>query len=319
MLLLDLDTLAPQDRVEAFRNAMNDTSVPNDIHHEDPAGGLRARVQTWRIGSLDLFDMDCTGFEVSRTSRHVRWHRDRPVISISLQTHGVHRAENGGERYTLGPTDIAVFHELSPRRYGWSGEGSSMAVTIDMEHLGLPVDSVVRASLQLRSSPLHDLLLDHLRALRRDPDTLAADPGAPALADATTELVRALLTSAAHDPRDPRTREALNDTLTTRIIAYVRGHLTDPGLTPDRIARAHAISRRQLYTLLSRAGLSLEQWIIHERLEAARRLLRSPHHAHLPVSALAMRCGFTSPSHFSRRFRTAYGVTPREWRRLHTH
>lgn len=153
MLLLDLDTLAPQDRVEAFRNAMNDTSVPNDIHHEDPAGGLRARVQTWRIGSLDLFDMDCTGFEVSRTSRHVRWHRDRPVISISLQTHGVHRAENGGERYTLGPTDIAVFHELSPRRYGWSGEGSSMAVTIDMEHLGLPVDSVVRASLQLRSSP----------------------------------------------------------------------------------------------------------------------------------------------------------------------
>ncbi|WSV42983.1 AraC family transcriptional regulator [Streptomyces sp. NBC_01077] len=30
---------------------------------------------------------------------------------------------------------------------------------------------------------------------------------------------------------------------------------------------------------------------------------------------MAARCGFTSPSHFTRRFRAAYGVTPREWRR----
>ncbi|MFI9202868.1 AraC family transcriptional regulator [Streptomyces sp. NPDC053048] len=41
-----------------------------------------------------------------------------------------------------------------------------------------------------------------------------------------------------------------------------------------------------------------------------------PRHAALPVSAVAARCGFTSPSHFTRRFRAAYGVTPREWRRL---
>ncbi|MFJ3667230.1 AraC family transcriptional regulator [Streptomyces sp. NPDC090106] len=315
MLLLDLDTLAPRDRVEAFRNAMNDTSVPNDVHHEEPDRGIRARFHAWRIGSLDLFDIECSGFEATRTAHHVRWHRDRPVVSVSLQTRGVHRAENGGERYTLGPDDIAVFHELSPRRYGWSGDGSSTAVTIDVEHLGVSVDTVVRASLRLRSSPVHDLLLSHLRALRSDPEALAADPSASAVANATTELVRALLTSAAHDHRDPRTREALHDALTTRIIAYVRGHLTDPDLTPDRIAQAHSVSRRHLYHLLSQAGLGLEQWIIQERLEAACRLLSSPHHTHLPIAALAMRCGFTSPSHFSRRFRATYGVTPREWRR----
>ncbi|MDI9887688.1 AraC family transcriptional regulator [Streptomyces sp. HNM0645] len=31
---------------------------------------------------------------------------------------------------------------------------------------------------------------------------------------------------------------------------------------------------------------------------------------------VAARCGFASPSHFARRFRAAYGVTPREWRTL---
>ncbi|MEU7019277.1 AraC family transcriptional regulator [Streptomyces sp. NPDC046203] len=316
MLLLDLETLDPKDRVEAFHHALTDDSVPNDIAHEEPGTTMRARMEVWRLGTLDLLDIRGTGFEVRRTARHVRGHRARPVVSVSLQTSGVHRAENGAERYTLGMDDIAVFHELAPRRYGWSGEGASQALTLDMELLGLPVDTVVRASVRLRSSPLHDLVLGHLRTLWRDPGTLAADPGAAALAHATTELVRALLVSAARDPDDGEVRSALDDCLATRIMAYVRRHLTDPDLTPDRIAREHAVSRRQLYTVLGRAGISLEQWVISERLEAACRLLVSPRHAGLPVSAVAARCGFTSPSHFTRRFRAAYGVTPREWRRL---
>ncbi|MFV6028859.1 helix-turn-helix domain-containing protein [Streptomyces sp. NPDC056264] len=53
-------------------------------------------------------------------------------------------------------------------------------------------------------------------------------------------------------------------------------------------------------------------------MEAACRLLASPRHAALPVSAVAARCGFTNPSHFTRRLRAAYGTTPSEWRRHRT-
>ncbi|WP_329107028.1 helix-turn-helix domain-containing protein [Streptomyces sp. NBC_01439] len=318
MLLLDLDTYAPEERADAFHHAMNDASVPNDVVHESPETGIRARFETWRVGSLDLFDVRSTGFEVRRTARHVRHHRDRPVVSVSLQTAGIHRAENAGERYVLGADDIGVFHELAPRRYGWSGEGSSWAVTIDMEHLGVPVDTVARASVRLRTSPLHDLVLAHLCTLRRDPGRLEKDPGAAALGNATTDLVRALLTSAAHDEDDQRVRSVMDDCLAGRIMAYTRRHLSDPELSPERIAHEHAISKRQLYAVLCRAGIRLEQWVISERLEAACRLLTSPQHAGLPVSAVAARCGFTSPSHFTRRFRATYGVTPREWRRHRT-
>ncbi|MFE7411865.1 AraC-like ligand-binding domain-containing protein [Streptomyces laurentii] len=316
MLLLDLETFDPKDRVDAFHEALTDDSVPNDIAHETSETGIRARIEAWRLGPLDLVDVRSTGFEVRRTARHVRGHRERPVVSFSLQTSGVHHAENADERYLLGTDDVAVFHELAPRRYGWSGEGSSQAVTIDMEHLGVPVDTVVRASVRLRSSPLHDLVLNHLRTLWRDPGTLAADPGAATLGNGTTDLFRALLTSAAHDTDDRRVRAAMDDSLATRIMAYVRRNLTDPELTPERIAREHAVSRRQLYAVLGRAGISLEQWVIGERLETACRLLTSPRHVGLPISAVAARSGFTSPSHFTRRFRAAYGVTPREWRRL---
>jgi AraC-like DNA-binding protein len=33
----------------------------------------------------------------------------------------------------------------------------------------------------------------------------------------------------------------------------------------------------------------------------------------LPIAATARACGFADASHFARRFRGAYGLSPREW------
>ncbi|MGW0998993.1 AraC family transcriptional regulator [Streptomyces sp. NPDC002520] len=41
----------------------------------------------------------------------------------------------------------------------------------------------------------------------------------------------------------------------------------------------------------------------------------APSHQGFTVAAVAARCGFSSASHFSRRFHEAYGLTPRDWRR----
>ncbi|MEV7286277.1 AraC family transcriptional regulator [Streptomyces sp. NPDC093252] len=314
MLLLDLDTVPPKERADAFHHALTDESVPNDVVHEVPATGMHARLRLWRIGDLALFDIRSSGFEVHRTERHVRRHRARPVVSVSLQPEGVHRGEVDGRRTLLGRDDITVFHELVPRVYGWSGDGRSRSLLIDADRLALPVETVVTAAARLPASPLYGLVLAHLRALTRDAARLEHDPGAPAVANASVELVRALLLSAARDASAPAVRSAVRDTLVTRVLAYARCHLGEHDLTPGRIAAAHAVSLRQLYLVLGEAGVSLEQWLIAERLEAARRMLADRRHDTLTVAAVASRCGFAGASHFSRRFRSAYGLTPREWR-----
>ena len=71
---------------------------------------------------------------------------------------------------------------------------------------------------------------------------------------------------------------------------------------------------RWLYDNWSDNDLSVAQWIIRERLEVARRELAGPRTQ--PIATVARQCGFTDPTHFSRRFREAYGMSPREWRRL---
>lgn len=315
MLLVDLSTVAPRERADAFHHALTDSLVPNEVVHEEPETGIHARMELWQVGGLGLFSTRNSGFEVRRNDRHVRHHRSRPVISVSLQPEGVHRAEIAGRQQVLGPDDICVFHELSPRVYGWSGDGASQSMMFDVDRLDVPVDAVVKASLQLRASPLYDLVLNHLRGVWRDPGRLEGDPGAGALATATTELVRALLVSAAHVDESSAVRSAMDETLLTRVLAYARRHLSDRDLTPERIAREHAVSVRKLYALLNDADISLEQWLITERLARAREMLTAPRYDRLTVAAVGARCGFTSPSHFSRRFQAAYGTSPSEWRR----
>ncbi|GAA4968724.1 hypothetical protein HD597_008640 [Nonomuraea thailandensis] len=101
VLVLDTDTLPPSDRVEAFHHGLTDDSVPNEVRHEQPPSGLRARMAVCRIGGLPLLTMHSTGFTLHRTDRHVRRQRSRPVVSVSLQLSG-----GGPGRGGRAPADV---------------------------------------------------------------------------------------------------------------------------------------------------------------------------------------------------------------------
>ncbi|KOX20683.1 helix-turn-helix domain-containing protein [Streptomyces sp. NRRL F-6491] len=103
----------------------------------------------------------------------------------------------------------------------------------------------------------------------------------------------------------------------SRIRAHIEEHLMDPDLSPDSIARAHHISVRYLQKLFQNDGSTVSQWVRQRRLEFCRfELGRS--NRKITMAAVAHRWGFSSPSHFSRTFRGAYGMSPSEWQALAT-
>lgn len=102
----------------------------------------------------------------------------------------------------------------------------------------------------------------------------------------------------------------------SRIRAFIEEHLTEPELSPESIARAHHISVRYLHKLFQDDGTTVGQWVRQRRLDSCRRELGRTSHRRTTVAAVAQRWGFSSPSHFSRTFRDAYGVSPREWQAL---
>ncbi|MFD0345837.1 helix-turn-helix transcriptional regulator [Kitasatospora aburaviensis] len=71
---------------------------------------------------------------------------------------------------------------------------------------------------------------------------------------------------------------------------------------------------RYLHKLFQCEGITVGRWIQRQRLAMCRRDLARPTARPVTVAAVAGRWGFVSASHFSRSFRTAYGVSPRSGR-----
>lgn len=313
--VLDTADIPPGDRVEAVRTAMLTASVPSYVIHEDPGGDIRTRIEVHDLGRANVFTARSSGLRLLRTAKQARQDA-APVVALSVQLSGDARHEQLGHRQVVAPGKLMVMDLSAPYDFAWSGHGGAGCLQIPFEQLGLPVDVIRRAAPNLRTSPLHDLVTGHLQHLVRDAGRLSADPAADALGQAAVELCRALLASAAH--AEPHARAVHDETLLRQVRAYVRHHLTDPGLRPESIAAAHSISVRYLYALCARAGFSLEQWIIGERLQAAREELARPSARGRTIAVVARRWGFTDATHFTRRFRAAYGLTPSQWRAART-
>ena len=102
--------------------------------------------------------------------------------------------------------------------------------------------------------------------------------------------------------------------LLLRIQAFLEARLGDPELDPAAVAAAHHISVRYLQKLFEEEGETVAGWIRARRLEHCRRDLAEARLAGLPVSSVAARWGLVDAAHFSRLFKAAYGLSPREYR-----
>lgn len=102
--------------------------------------------------------------------------------------------------------------------------------------------------------------------------------------------------------------------LATDVANYVQHHLSDAIKTED-LAGAMYMSRPYLSKKFKEeAGENLADFILKEKMEEAKRLLR---YSDKPLTAIGSYLGFSSPSHFSRVFKACIGATPREYREKH--
>ncbi len=95
---------------------------------------------------------------------------------------------------------------------------------------------------------------------------------------------------------------------------YVQHHLSEP-VDIEAMAKAMYLSRTHLAAKFKKeTGITLTDFVLKEKMEEAKRLLRYTDKSGLSISSFL---GFSSQSHFSRVFKKYTGKTPNEYRELH--
>lgn len=312
MQVLDSSTVSPKDRLDMVVESMASAARATAFTPKGPHDQVRLTISTWQLGAVDLVDAACSAHTLRRGAREAA--DDEPpsvILTYGLRGAGIH--SHLGRDLPVGPSRLWATDLTAPYVHRIE-DTRTVTAKVAIATLGIPHDLVRQALVHIGESPLAPLFVNHLTETRRIAH-LVDGPTSVELGAATLSLARALVASITDDDR--MGREALEDTLLLRVQSFVRRHLGDAALDAETIAVAHHVSVRHLYKVCARAELRLEQWIIRERLARAADELARTVPARGTITAVSRRWGFSSPSHFTTRFRAAYGVTPREWQALH--
>ncbi|MFB7677017.1 helix-turn-helix domain-containing protein [Kitasatospora purpeofusca] len=228
-------------------------------------------------------------------------------LYVGLHVRGTASLRRGGASTVLAPGDLLISATPYPAGLLQDSECRMLRFRVPYIYLGVRQGDVQRAGgLMARGSEgIGSFASQFLHALadRPRPDTHLAHSAAHIVAILVSDLL---------DREEAESPTGAVEML-SRIRAYVEQNLADPDLSPRSIARSQHISVRYLHKLFQQDGMTVGQWVRGRRLDACRRELGRPSRRQASVAAVAHRWGFVSHSHFSRAFRDAFGVSPREW------
>ncbi|MFD8231478.1 helix-turn-helix domain-containing protein [Streptomyces sp. NPDC059696] len=310
-VVLSTASLPAADRGERWHHAVSRTFIPLDVRllEDDPSPGS---IVSHRLGSLGVSQVQAGPQVVTRSRRLAR--DGKEFLILTLQRHGSALKEQDGREALIGPGDFSLSD--SSRAFRKQVRGAFCFTSFHFPRADLRVrDEDLRALTATAFSGREGsaaLVGTYFARLAREAGRLDAFTGRQFAATALDLL--ALLINERSGRFAPQAPETAAATL-VRVKDHIARHLADPALAPPGIATAHRMSVRYLHKLFQSEGVTVGEWIRTQRLERCRRDLLRPPAPGPGVAAVAGRWGFTSPSHFSRSFRAAYGMTPSEWQR----
>lgn len=95
------------------------------------------------------------------------------------------------------------------------------------------------------------------------------------------------------------------------VLAWIDAHLDQP-LTLADLAQQAGLSEFHFARMFRQSlNMAPHQYVMQQRMAKAQNLIC---HSALPLTEIALACGFSSPSHFSHRVKAATGLTPSQLR-----
>ncbi|MDX3850827.1 helix-turn-helix domain-containing protein [Streptomyces sp. AK02-01A] len=309
-IVLSTAPLSASDRAERWHEAVRSAFVPLDVTllESEPSPGT---IVSNQLGSLRISSVQA-GPQIATRNRRLISQDGQESLILSLQHRGTAIKEQDRRESLIKPGEFSISDASRPLRKKLDGEFSFTSFQFPRKELHVRDEDLraLTATAFASDEGSAALLATYLARMAREAasfdDTIGRRVAATALC-----LVELLIeercgrfSSVAPQP---------GAAMLVRVKDHIMRNLSDPDLSPSKIAKAHFVSVRYVHKLFQMEGVTLGGWIRTQRLERCRQDLLRPMAKELGVAAVARDWGFANPSHFSRAFRAAYGMTPRDW------
>lgn len=273
---------------------------PDDFH---------AAIRHRALPGFQIVDCECDPCGAGRTTQDIgKDHRE--VLGLQLVLSGREQISFGKDEVVLSPGDLMIWDTTRPMRFRVMERLHKVSVLMPLARLQswLPQKwHSIQHKLDADSTAA-SLMTSYVRSV-----SSGFMSGAFNQTDALTEAAIGLLVAALEDPVQ-KERDSLRSVQLRSAQSYIENHLDDPDLSPTSIANGMRMSIRYVHWLFKATGITVFQYVVQQRLLRCRRDLENPRMQGRKIVDIAYSAGFQNATHFARRFRDEFGISPREFR-----
>lgn len=281
------------------------TYVPIDCRFEI-GPDFKAKMSLKRYGRTDLSHIISQAAQYERNEQHIR-KSDNDDYLVTLMTKGQTIVEQMDRSCKIGPGDLCLLDTARPYRFDYPLPYQAIHLKVPRDELDrrLPDAGTVAASRVAGGGSYARLAATMLQSTV---ELLADDTNAPRQIEPTLLDLIALAFDESFADQDKSSDRYAQ--IVTRAQTIISERLFDPGFDISNVPMAIGVSSRSLYRAFAQQGSTPARYLATKRLEVARDMILSARFS--SVSEVAMACGFNEFSHFSRAFKTHFGITPRD-------
>lgn len=234
---------------------------------------------------------------------------------VLVQLEGSAEIEQRGAAFSVYPDSLAIIPGGMPYRLSFleSGKRLLLRIPLTVFHERILGRQIRDFGAQVyKGAGLVQITTDLLKSLVMQAGALS-ETEQHTVAEVTLDLVTAVV----HTQTDfgHIRHGSAQVARMSRILSYLEEHFAEHGLSPAKVAEANSVSTRHLHNLFQHSGTTVTRWIWERRLKAAREDLLNPCLADRSITEISYNRGFSDSAHFSRTFKSRFGVAPSELRR----
>ena len=268
-------------------------------------GGVSARMQM----GLGITNVNADLQQIQRTTKCIR-QDDIDDYFLVIQRQGRILMQQGDKSVVLHPGDMILIDSAHPSEFSIFGDRSkSVSLHVPRADLEARFGYNIPGGIALRAGDPTAMAIE----------AIIAKSNAPSDADVHLQhalynmLGVALLDRNLGCQSSSSISKKHECSVLSKAVSYVETRHTDPDVKPSMIADDLGLQPHQVQRAFKSIGTTATKYLLTKRLETARTLLVKRSGMPQPdlVSTAAYSAGFSDISYFNRRYREAFGCTPK--------